>query len=256
MRRATALLLVLGAAGCAVERLEMHGPPPRPFDALVVPGCPSRPDGTLSDCQRDRAIWAALIVRRGWARRVIASGAAVHTPYVEAEALAAAMAALGVPADRIWIEPDALHTDENAYDSARIARALGDRTIAVASHRGHAAWACRLMLDWGQPCAAISIDPAQVAAERPRVAALLDGVRTPRAASFRDLGERERDEARRAGRARRPPSAILYPAIGLLDSIGEPWIPHAPLRTPLQTWAQRATTVFLPTLGARGMVRP
>ena len=96
-----------------------------------------------------RAAWAAILWQRGLAGAFITSGAAVHSRFVEADAIAAGMVALGVPAERIWLERDALHTDENMYFSLRIARALGFRTVAVASQKGHAAWSCRMLEDWG-----------------------------------------------------------------------------------------------------------
>jgi hypothetical protein len=123
MRRAAPLALALAVAGCGVARLEQRDPPARPFDAVIVPGCPSEDDGSLSRCQMARALWAARLWDLGWARNFITSGAAVHSPYVEADALAAALAALGVPADHIYVEPNALHTDEIVYYSLRIARA-------------------------------------------------------------------------------------------------------------------------------------
>src|SRR6478736_10236582 len=115
-------LAVLANLGCNTDRLEMRGTPPAPFDAVVVPGCPSELDGSLSRCQMARAVWAARLWERGWARNFITSGSAVYTPFVEAEALAAALVALGVPPDRIWLEPNALHTDENMVYSLQIAR--------------------------------------------------------------------------------------------------------------------------------------
>src|SRR6185369_1401839 len=99
-------------------------PPVRPpYDVVIIPGCPSEADGALSLCQLSRALWGALLWERGDTRAFITSGAAVHSPYVEAEALAAALAALGVPAEHIYLEPNALHTDENMYNSLQIARA-------------------------------------------------------------------------------------------------------------------------------------
>jgi hypothetical protein len=232
-------LLTTCALGCAVGKLEVRGAPPRAYDAVIVPGCPSQADGSLSRCQISRAAWAALLWERGWAQHFITSGAAVHSPHVEAEALAAAMTALGVPPDRIYLEPNALHTDENMYFSLQIARALGFRTLAVASQRGHAAWGCRMLVDWGQPCGAISVDlPA--AKERHRAAEpALAQVRTPPVDRWLALDERERQIAVASGRPRRPPSFLLYPWLGWLRLSGEVWTPHAPNQPPLLTWASR-----------------
>jgi hypothetical protein len=228
----TATVALIG--GCAA-RWEVAPDRKLPFDVVIVPGCPSLDDGTLSPCQMSRAAWAAILWRRGVATSFITSGAAVHSPYVEAEALAQAMVALGVPADRIWIEPNALHTDENMYYSLQIARALGRRRLAVASQRGHAAWGCRMLLDWGQACGAVSVDLTAVTGDDPRPR--LGQLRAPRAPDWQPLDERERARAERSGRRRRPPSFLLYPQLAYLRLTGERWIPYAPVRPPLVTWA-------------------
>jgi DUF218 domain-containing protein len=232
--RFLSLVALALVAGCAA-RFEVVPGAGRPFDAVIVPGCPSEDDGSLSPCQMSRAVWAAILWRRGVAAAFITSGAAVHSPYVEAEALAQAMAALGVPAERIWIEPNALHTDENMYYSLQIARALGLHRLAVASQHGHAAWGCQMLSDWGQPCGALSLDLPAVAAEhaRPRLQAL----RTPPAQPWPTLAMREQALLEKSGR-RRPPSFLLYPYIAYLRLDGQRWIPYAPARPPLVTWAR------------------
>jgi hypothetical protein len=229
---AVTISAIAAVAGCA--RYEVKPTAGTALDAVIVPGCPSQDDGSLSPCQMSRAVWAAILWRRGVTPSFIASGAAVHTPYVEAQALAQAMAALGIPPERIWIEPNALHTDENMYYSLQIARALGLRRLGVASQKGHAAWGCQMLVDWGQSCAAISVDMTAVLAEHGR--ALLAQLRAPVEPHWQPLGARERALAERSGR-RRPPSFLLYPYIGYLRLNGERWIPYAPAQPPLTTWA-------------------
>ena len=245
LRRTVAPLLAL-AAGCAVGHLEQRGAPARPFDAVIVPGCPSQPDGRPSRCQLARAVWASILWQRGWASRFITSGSDVYSPYVEAEAIAQVMTALGVPADRIWLEGDALHTDENMFYSLRIARSLGARTIAVASTRGHALWACRMMIDWGQDCRSVSVDLDEVKKQHALAAELrIESLRahaTP-AEAWVALRERERAVAQRVGRTR-PPSWMLYPMIAVMRASGSPWVPIPPAGEPkLQTWAQRSAAL-------------
>lgn len=233
--RGVVLLLLLG--GCAAH-YEVKPTAATRFDAVIVPGCPSEDDGSLSPCQMSRAVWAAILWQRGLAGAFITSGAAVHSPYVEADALATAMAALGVPADRIWIEPNALHTDENMYYSLQIARALGFRTLAVASQKGHAAWSCRMLEDWGQRgCGAFSVDMDAIRARDRRP--LLARLRMKAARAWVPLEEQERLRAAASGR-HRPPSYLLYPFLGWLRLNGERWIPYAPERPPLTTWAEHA----------------
>jgi hypothetical protein len=185
-----------------------------------------------------RAAWAAILWQRGVAGAFITSGAAVHSRFVEADAIAAGMVALGVPADRIWLERDALHTDENMYFSLRIARALGFRTVAVASQKGHAAWSCRMLEDWGLPsCGAFSVDADAVVALHPLER--LRSVKTDVVDPWLPLVERERAIAARTGR-HRPPSFVLYPMLGFLRLNGERWIPAPPARASQPTtWATR-----------------
>lgn len=235
MRVAVATLIALVASGCAAPRLDARAVPPGGFDALIVPGCPTEEDGAPSRCQKGRALWAAILWERGWARNLIVSGAAVHTPWVEAEVLAALVHALGVPAERIHLEPNALHTDENMYDALQIARARGWRTVAVASNGGHAAGGCTMVRGWGQPCTALPVDRAAVEA-RAASAPHLAQVRTRPVARWVPLVERERRITAETGR-RRPPSYLLYPMAGLMRLNGEVWIPRAPAKPPLVTWA-------------------
>ena len=129
-----------------------------PFDAVIVPGCPSEADGRVSACQWERAIWAAELVLAGSAREAILTGGAVYTPYVEAEGLAAAMVALGVPAERLHLEPSARHTDENAGFALELADELGFERLAVASVPVHAVLMDEMMLRWGVDVVAIPLD--------------------------------------------------------------------------------------------------
>src|SRR4029077_8900901 len=116
---------------------------------------------------------------------------------------------------RIWLEPQALHTDENMYFSLQIARALGFRSVAVASQKGHAAWSCRMLEDWGlRDCGAFSVDMAAIRAVGENGAReKLSGVRTGAMRAWLPLVERERMLAARSGR-HRPPSYLLYPFLG------------------------------------------
>ena len=236
---AALVALALLPLGCA-SRWETRAFPPARFDAVIVPGCPSEDDGALSMCQMSRAAWATILWQRGVAGAFIVSGAAVHSRYVEAEALAAGMAALGVPADRIYVEPNALHTDENMFYSLQMARALGFSRLAVASQKGHAAWGCQLLVDWGQPCGALSVDLTAVKASHPLPRLTL--VRTRAAADYLPIDERERALALVRGR-RRPPSYLLYPYIGYLRLNGERWVPSPPRApSPPHTWAALQAT--------------
>ncbi len=152
-----------------------------PFDAVIVPGCPSEADGRVSECQWQRAIWAAELVSAGSARHVILTGGAVYTPYVEAEGLAAAMVALGIPAERLHLEPLARHTDENAGFALALAQELGFERLAVASVPVHAVLMDEMMLRWGVNVVGIPLDRRIV---RARMAQPLPDVRTDAVAGW------------------------------------------------------------------------
>lgn len=226
----------------AARRLEVREPPAAPFDAIIVPGCPSAADGKLTRCQSRRAMWAAILWERGYAQHFITSGGAVYSPYVEAEAIAAAMAALGVPGERIYLDPFALHTDENIFNALHIARHKGWTRLAVASDRGQAVGACEMLEDWHGQGGAFVMDD-ELVEQRLQAASHLQQVRPPRvlATSFVPLKQREAERAQKHGRRPRPPSLVLYPLLLLRKSLGlSPWHPVAPPDEPPVTWAMQS----------------
>ncbi len=237
-KRLATLLGALLLCSCGAQRLEQRGAPTTPFDVVIVPGCPSNDDGSLTRCQMGRALWAAVLWERGWARNFIVSGDAVHSPYVEAEALAEALAALGVPAERIFLEPHALHTDENMLDSWQLVQLAGWHRVAVASSRGHAAWGCQLLIDGGQDCRALSFDVLALEARAARSPGVLAAVRSRRVVDYVPLDERERRLVA-AGHRRRPPSLFLYPSLFFARSNGKVWRPEPVAEPRLQSWADR-----------------
>ena len=91
-----------------------------PHDALVLLGCPSREDGSPSDCQRRRVDKAMSFSRSGYGDRFIVTGAAVANEHVEAESLRDLLIEAGIPTEMIWVDTKAEHTDENIYYSSRI----------------------------------------------------------------------------------------------------------------------------------------
>jgi len=206
----------------------MHARPAQAFDVVIVPGCPSEDNGSLSRCQMGRAGLAAILWRDGEVRDFIVSGGAVHSPFVEAVAIAQAMAALGVPRDRIVLETNAFHTDENMFFSLQLAHMLGARRLAVASNEGHAAWGCRMLADWGsESCAALPLDEVALAGFMPPHLAALQALRTVRVSAWREMEAREDEREGRTGQAR-PPSYLLYPMLAVLRANGSMWRPPAP----------------------------
>lgn len=222
---------ILAASGC-LAHLEVRDKPAAPFEGVIVLGCPSKDDGTPTGCQLGRALYAAIVWERGYADHFITSGSSVATPYVEAEAIAQLMVAAGVPPDRIYLEPNALHTDENVYNSLQIAGALGWQRLAVLSDKGHAAFGCQFAIAYGRECGALSVERDAVIRKHQQLRASVDGVRASPDPAFLPLADRERQIFHRTGR-RRPPSFVLYPSLAIMATNGERWIPNAPPTPPI-----------------------
>ncbi len=226
--------------GCAPSKYLVTQRPAEPFDAVIVPGCPSEADGSPSFCQLGRAGQAALLWRHGWTTHFIVSGSAVHSPYVEAEAIAQAMTLLGVPPERIVLERDALHSDENVYYSLRIAEQLGFATLAIASNEPIGSWLCGLMSSWRHACSSIDMDIPALQKLMRTFDAQLHGLRAPRVANWEPLYRREARIAKITGHAR-PPSYLYYPLYGWLGRT-----PVAPEHEQPLTWAERAAELEKP----------
>lgn len=124
-------------AGCAFfrpspEKLFSRAQKNQPYDVIIVPGVPF--DGKeWTMAMRGRVIWASYLIKQGIAKKVIFSGGAVYTPYVEARIMALYAEQLGVPADKILLEEKAEHSTENVYNSYWMAKDMGYTKIAVAT---------------------------------------------------------------------------------------------------------------------------
>jgi hypothetical protein len=207
---------VLVVAVLAFVLTACKGPPPaaalqaEPLDAVIIPGCPSREDGTLTGCQWQRAIWGAMLWEDGVTEHFITSGGAVQNRYIESEAIRAGMIALGVPADRVHTDTQAMHTDENAGYSAAMAAQLGYERIGVASHGAQARGMRAMLKGWGWE------EPAVFPMHFPRVIRRIkDGlpdVRTEPVPEDEWLPRRDRERviADRQDARRRPPSWWVY----------------------------------------------
>jgi hypothetical protein len=104
-----------------------------PHDVIVVLGCPNNADGTPSTCQTTRADLATQWMKAGLGSRFITSGGAAHNQYVEAVTLRDLLVARGVPSSSIWMDTQALHTDQNIYFSTQIMKAQGWTNAIVIS---------------------------------------------------------------------------------------------------------------------------
>lgn len=110
------------------ERVVAHAP----FDAIIVPGFPHQKDN-WSMVVKCRVYWAVYLYKKGIAKNIIFSGAAVYTPYVESEVMALYAEQMGIPKEHIFLETKAEHSSENLYYSYVLAREIGFKSIAVAS---------------------------------------------------------------------------------------------------------------------------
>lgn len=88
----------------------------------------------------DRLVGAYDLLRAGKARHVIVSSGLPRPESfrrTEAELVAEKLAAWGIPAERILVEPRARNTRENADEVARIVKERGFATILVVTSAGH-----------------------------------------------------------------------------------------------------------------------
>jgi len=110
-------------------------------DVIIVLGCPSRPDGSPSSCQRRRVDKAMAFAAAGYGDAFIVTGGAVRNDQIEAYAMRDLLVTAGVPFDRVFAEPRAQHTDENLYWSTWIMREQGWTSALVVSSPEHLLYA-------------------------------------------------------------------------------------------------------------------
>ncbi len=106
-----------------------------PYDAIIVPGYPFRPNGKMNPMYKVRLYWAYHLYKEGKTKNIIVSGSAVHTPYVEAKVYALYLIELGIDPDDIIIEDRAEHSLENVFYSMEIAKAHNFEKVAVVSDK-------------------------------------------------------------------------------------------------------------------------
>lgn len=107
------------------------------FDAIIVLGCPSKPDGTPSENERARVDEGVREYRAGIAPRIIMTGGPAHNRYVEAQVMGALAETEGVPESAVIEEGQAHDTIQNAYYSVRIMQEHGWHSAEVVSEPSH-----------------------------------------------------------------------------------------------------------------------
>ena len=107
-----------------------------PADAIVVLGAPLARDGRLSPILEERVAAAAALYHSGAGRLVVATGGVTEgAPRAEADAIAEALSAAGIP--DVLVEREARSTAENALFTARLLRPLGARTVWLVTQPFH-----------------------------------------------------------------------------------------------------------------------
>jgi vancomycin permeability regulator SanA len=133
----------------AVDTLIAEQVPLPHYDAALVLGCPALPDGSPSPCERCRVKSAVRQYRRGSVGKLIFSGGAAHSPFVEADVMGDLAVRRGVPAADVLREGRALTTWQNVRFSLAMMRAHTLSTVLVISTADHLPRARRIARFWG-----------------------------------------------------------------------------------------------------------
>lgn len=126
------LLLILSIVFGTTSRADSNQSDPV-YEAIIIPGYPYDADGKMNAIYKMRLFWAFHLYSEGRVEKIITSGSAVHSPYVEAEIFALYLMEMGVDADDIIIENQAQHSLENVFYGMEIARSRGFEKVAVAT---------------------------------------------------------------------------------------------------------------------------
>ncbi|MCC6289202.1 MAG: YdcF family protein [Chitinophagaceae bacterium] len=103
-----------------------------PYDAIIIPGIQFK-NNKWDTVMKGRVYWSKFLFNKGIAKNIIYSGAAVYTPYYEAEIMALYAEAIGIPKANIYTETKAEHSTENIYYGYKRALQLGFKKVALAS---------------------------------------------------------------------------------------------------------------------------
>lgn len=142
--------VLLLATGAVARRVAHTGNTSRThFDAIVVLGNPATADGNPSARELASVNEAVREYERGVAPRLIFTGAAVENRYVEAEVMARAAEAQGIPVEAVLTETQARNTIQNACYSVRIMRARGWTSAEVIANPAHLPRAAMIFAETG-----------------------------------------------------------------------------------------------------------
>jgi uncharacterized SAM-binding protein YcdF (DUF218 family) len=150
---AVALAIILVGWTVIARRLAPNANTSRDhFDAILVLGYQADGDGNPTPEQLARVTEAVREYERGVAPRLLFTGGAAHNKYVEADVMAGAAAAQGIPPSAIFVETKAEDTIQNACYSERIMQAHGWHSAEIISSAFHLSRAAMIFsntsLDW------------------------------------------------------------------------------------------------------------
>jgi len=135
--------------GADIEAVLAMPAPASTVDAAIVLGCPALPDGTPSPCEECRIQSSVRLWNEGRARNFVFSGGAAHSPHVEADVMADAARARGVPESAIRREGRALTTWQNMRYALKLARTERWTTFLLVSTADHLPRARRIAQYYG-----------------------------------------------------------------------------------------------------------
>ena len=143
------------------------------FDVLIVLGSPVDRDGNPSPHELARVTEAVHEYERGVAPRILFTGGAVDSRFVEARVMARTAEAQGIPASAVLEDPAARNTMESTCNALGIMRSHGWQSAEVISSPSHLPRAglilSRLPMQW-RVHAAPALGPEGAAAEAERTA--------------------------------------------------------------------------------------
>ena len=128
-------------AAISLDQIGRRKPPRGPFDALIVPGCAVRSDGSPSGALTRRTSHAARLWHEGLAPRLVLTGGVGMYPPAEAEVAASIARAAGVPDSALLIEDRSSSTAENALFAAQLDQQAPAWSVLVVTD-GYHCWRC------------------------------------------------------------------------------------------------------------------
>lgn len=149
-----------------LERPLVVREPLQPLDAIVVLGAPLGPDDAMTPILAERVAAAAALWRAGGGRVVVATGGVTGGTRAEADVIAAALRASGVP--DVIAESASRSTLENARMTRPILEAHGVRSLWIVTQPYHGRRGARLFRQLGFDAHVWHVDDSLEYCERGR----------------------------------------------------------------------------------------